>query len=89
MENRVDNPRGDLARSSVRWHEIAQSPEFVRLEALRRRITLSLLGGREEAALESFDEVRVRSATGLGAEGAQPRRTADEAEPRREPVAAG
>jgi len=44
VENRVDNPRGDLARSSVRWHEIAQSPEFVRLEALRRRITLSLLG---------------------------------------------
>ena len=49
----------------------------------------TLLGGREEGALESFDEVRVRAATGLGAEGAQTRRTDGEAEKRREPVAAG
>ncbi|MGZ4214527.1 MAG: solute symporter family protein [Solirubrobacteraceae bacterium] len=49
----------------------------------------TLLGGREEGALESFDEVRVRAATGLGAEGARDERPAGEAEPRREPVAAG
>ena len=40
----MNNPRAESARSVIRWHEIAQSPEFVRLEALRRRITLSLLG---------------------------------------------
>ncbi|MGZ4226984.1 MAG: DUF485 domain-containing protein [Solirubrobacteraceae bacterium] len=44
MENRVYNPRGESAGSVIRWHEIAQSPEFARLEALRRRITLALLG---------------------------------------------
>jgi hypothetical protein len=49
----------------------------------------TLLGGREEAALESFDEVRVRAATGLGAEGGPARRTGGEAQPQREPVAAG
>ena len=49
----------------------------------------TLLGGREKGALESFDEVRVRAATGLGAEGARPQRTVDEPERRREPVAAG
>ena len=48
----------------------------------------TLLGGREKGALESFDEVRVRAATGLGAEGGRPQRTA-EPERRREPVAAG
>ena len=40
----MNNPRAESARSVIRWHEISQSPEFVRLEALRRRITLSLLG---------------------------------------------
>jgi cation/acetate symporter len=49
----------------------------------------TLLGGREEGALESFDEVRVRAATGLDAEGARPQRRAQDAERRREPVAAG
>jgi cation/acetate symporter len=49
----------------------------------------TLLGGREEGALESFDEVRVRAATGLDAEGARPQRRAHDAERRREPVAAG
>ena len=44
MENRVDTARGESARSVIRWHEIAQSPEFARLESLRRRITLTLLG---------------------------------------------
>jgi cation/acetate symporter len=49
----------------------------------------TLLGGREEGALESFDEVRVRAATGLDAEGARPQRRAQDAERLREPVAAG
>jgi cation/acetate symporter len=49
----------------------------------------TLLGGREEGALESFDEVRVRAATGLDAEGARPQRRAQDVERRREPVAAG
>jgi len=49
----------------------------------------TLLGGREEGALESFDEVRVRAATGLGAEHGRAQRTADGPERRREPVAAG
>ena len=49
----------------------------------------TLLGGREKGALESFDEVRVRAATGLGAEGGRPQPTANEPERRREPVAAG
>ena len=49
----------------------------------------TLLGGREKGALESFDEVRVRAATGLGAEGGRAQPTADEPERRREPVAAG
>jgi len=49
----------------------------------------TLLGGREEGALESFDEVRVRAATGLGAERGRAQRPADEPERRREPVAAG
>ena len=51
----------------------------------------TLLGGREEGALESFDEVRVRAATGLGAEAGRAQRTADEPERRRErePIAAG
>ena len=40
----MNNPRGESAGPAVRWHEIAQSPEFARLEALRRRITLTLLG---------------------------------------------
>jgi uncharacterized membrane protein (DUF485 family) len=44
VENRVNNPRGESAGPAIRWHEIAQSPEFGRLEALRRRITLTLLG---------------------------------------------
>jgi uncharacterized membrane protein (DUF485 family) len=44
VENRVDTARGESARSVIRWHEIAQSPEFARLESLRRRITLTLLG---------------------------------------------
>jgi len=42
VENRVDTARGESARSVIRWHEIAQS--FARLESLRRRITLTLLG---------------------------------------------
>ena len=33
----------------------------------------TLIGGREEAAIESFDEVRVRGATGIGAEGVSDR----------------
>ena len=40
----MNNPRGESAGPAIRWHEIAQSPEFARLEALRRRITLTLLG---------------------------------------------
>lgn len=40
----MNNPRGESAGPAARWHEIAQSPEFARLEALRRRITLTLLG---------------------------------------------
>ena len=38
-------PDGGATRSGVRWHEIAQSPEFTRLEAIRRRamiITLTI-----------------------------------------------
>ena len=51
----------------------------------------TLLGGREEGALESFDEVRVRAATGLGAEAGRAQRPAEEPERRRdrEPIAAG
>lgn len=40
----MNNPRGESAGPAIRWHEIARSPEFARLEALRRRITLTLLG---------------------------------------------
>ncbi|MGI8429804.1 MAG: hypothetical protein ACR2OB_10970 [Solirubrobacteraceae bacterium] len=41
----------------------------------------TLLGGGEGAALESFDEVRVRSATGLGAEVGTRRASRGSAEP--------
>ena len=40
----MNNPPGESAGSAIRWHEIAASPEFARLEALRRRVTLTLLG---------------------------------------------
>lgn len=47
------------------------------------------LGRREQLGLESFDEVRVRSTTGLGAEVAPPRRSRAPREPgSREPVVA-
>jgi uncharacterized membrane protein (DUF485 family) len=39
MEDRGDNLRGE-----TRWHEIASSPEFAQLEALRRRVTFAALG---------------------------------------------
>ena len=41
----------------------------------------TLLGGRDQAALGRFDEVRVRAATGLGAEAGSPRRSRARAEP--------
>ena len=37
-------PPQTSAGSSARWHELAQSPEFKRLESLRRWITYSTLG---------------------------------------------
>ncbi|MDQ6820591.1 MAG: hypothetical protein M3076_09705 [Actinomycetota bacterium] len=47
------------------------------------------LGRREQLGLESFDEVRVRSTTGLGEEVAPPRRSRKPREPGpREPVVA-
>ena len=39
-----DGQGGDRARSSEPWHEIAESAEFRRLEALRRRAMLATLG---------------------------------------------
>jgi uncharacterized membrane protein (DUF485 family) len=49
MGNSVGGGVGGLsgARTSVspeRWHEIANSPEFARVQALRRRVTLGTLG---------------------------------------------
>jgi cation/acetate symporter len=41
------------------------------------------LGRREQLGLESFDEVRVRSTTGLGAEAAPTKRSEAPAEPAR------
>ncbi|MEA2144478.1 MAG: cation/acetate symporter [Solirubrobacteraceae bacterium] len=49
----------------------------------------TLLSGRDTAAEDSFDEVRVRSATGLGAETSGPARGAEAATAPRRPVAAG
>lgn len=46
MPERVDAPGGDEARTHVPWSEIAESAEFRRLEALRRRamiVTLAIL----------------------------------------------
>jgi uncharacterized membrane protein (DUF485 family) len=41
----VDAPRGAATSvSRERWHEIANSPEFARVQALWRRITLGTLG---------------------------------------------
>lgn len=40
----MDSPPGESAGATIRWHEIAQSPEFARLASLRRRVTLTLLG---------------------------------------------
>ena len=48
----------------------------------------TLLGGRERASLDSFDEVRVRSATGLGSETGGAART-PKGSTARKPVAAG
>ena len=49
----------------------------------------TLLGGRDTAAEDSFDEVRVRSATGLGAETGGAARSAETATAPQRPVAAG
>ncbi len=47
------------------------------------------IGGSDQAALDSFDEVRVRAATGLGAETAGDQPPAEDAAPApREPVGA-
>jgi uncharacterized membrane protein (DUF485 family) len=43
MPETGDTP-GDGTRSSVRWREIAQSPEFRQLESRRRRAMLTTLG---------------------------------------------
>ncbi len=48
----------------------------------------TLLGGREEVALERFDEVQVRAATGLGAERGGDRASAGGEPAAREPLAA-
>ncbi len=45
MEERGDSLRGEVTPTSPeRWHEIASSPEFARVHALRRRVTLGTLG---------------------------------------------
>jgi hypothetical protein len=45
VEDTGDSLRGEATSvSSERWHEIASSPEFARVQALRRRITLGTLG---------------------------------------------
>jgi len=45
VEDTGDSLRGKATSvSSERWHEIASSPEFARVQALRRRITLGTLG---------------------------------------------
>lgn len=45
VEDTGDSLRGDATSvSPERWHEIARSPEFARVQALRRRITLGTLG---------------------------------------------
>lgn len=43
MEESADNPRSG-GKPPIRWQEIAQSPDFIRLESLRRRVTAALLG---------------------------------------------
>lgn len=47
MPERVDAPGGDGTRARVPWSEIAESAEFRRLEAMRRRamfVTLGIFG---------------------------------------------
>jgi uncharacterized membrane protein (DUF485 family) len=45
VEDRGDSRRGEpTATSPERWHEIANSPEFARIQAQRRRLTLGTLG---------------------------------------------
>ena len=44
MEERGDSARDAAAASSVRWHEVAESAAFQRLQSQRRRITAGLLG---------------------------------------------
>jgi uncharacterized membrane protein (DUF485 family) len=45
MEENGDSRRGErIPASPERWHEIANSPEFARLRAQRRRVTVGTLG---------------------------------------------
>ena len=44
MPERSTTPGNDVSRSPVRWQEIAESAEFRRLEALRRRAMVLTLG---------------------------------------------
>ena len=44
MPERGNTPGDDVARPPVRWQEIAESAEFRRLEALRRRAMAATLG---------------------------------------------
>jgi len=44
VPERGDTPGNEVARSPVRWQEIAESAEFRRLESLRRRAMAATLG---------------------------------------------
>ena len=45
MEVRADIEHGNGSRARTpRWHEIAESPEFRRLERMRRRLVFAFLG---------------------------------------------
>jgi uncharacterized membrane protein (DUF485 family) len=44
VQGEGDILRGGSSAASVPWREIAESPQFAELEALRRRFTFTLLG---------------------------------------------